>query len=78
MTSPLPETASENMRLLLDIWTKQVEIGSQLGVITEQLKAIPDHEQRLRALERWRYSLPLAALGALVSAGFALAGYLHH
>jgi hypothetical protein len=78
MTSPFPENPGDNMRLLLDIWTKQVEIGAQLGVISEQLKAIPDHEQRIRALEHWRYSLPLAALGALVSAGFTLASYLHH
>ena len=36
---------------LLDIYTRQVEMGGQLAVIHEQLKAIPDHETRIRRLE---------------------------
>jgi hypothetical protein len=62
---------------LVDVFAKQVEMGAQLAVIHEQLKAIPDHEQRIRALERWRYSLPIAMLAALASAGFTVASYLH-
>lgn len=42
---------------LLDIFAKQVEIGTQLAVITEQLKQLPDHEARLRGLERFRFML---------------------
>jgi len=53
------------------------EMGAQLAVITEQLKSIPDHEQRLRALERARWPLPtvagIAAVGSAVAAWVAVA-----
>lgn len=32
-------------------------------------KGRQDHEDRIRALERWRYMLPTSLIGALVSAG---------
>lgn len=56
---------------ILDVFTKQVEMGAQLAVIHEQLKAIPDHEQRIRALETGRAKMTGAAvvISALVSAG---------
>lgn len=55
---------------LLDIYTRQVEMGAQLAVIHEQLKAIPDHEMRLRILESSRSKLLGAAIAvsAIVSA----------
>ncbi|MEU8683127.1 MULTISPECIES: hypothetical protein [Streptomyces] len=28
-----------------------------------------DHEKRLRALERWKYALPVSMFGAVLSAG---------
>ncbi|WP_204039811.1 hypothetical protein [Acrocarpospora phusangensis] len=31
-----------------------------------------DHEERIRAIERWKYALPVSALGALVAAATAL------
>ncbi len=62
---------------LLDVFAKQVEMGAQLAVISEQLRQLPDHEIRIRALERWRYSLPLAVLTSAGSAALALASYLH-
>jgi hypothetical protein len=65
MTTPMPSAAVT----ILDVYAKQVEMGAQLGVIHEQLKAIPDHEQRIRALESARYRLA----GACTVAG-ALAG----
>ena len=67
---------------LVDIYARQIEMGTLLAVITEQLKTAADrgndHEARLRALERWRYALPLSALGALASAALAAAAFLHH
>jgi hypothetical protein len=60
---------------LADIFAEQIRQGERLKTVAEQL---PDHENRIRALERWRYSLPLALLAALASAGLGLAGYLHH
>ena len=56
---------------LLDVFAKQIEMGAQLAVIHEQLKAIPDHEQRLRALETARAKVYGAAitLGAVAGGG---------
>lgn len=36
-------------------------------------KQIGDHEARIRALERWRYATPTAAVAALVSGAVGLA-----
>lgn len=35
--------------------------------LEEQVRAVPDHELRLRSLERWKYGLPVTGLTALVS-----------
>lgn len=63
---------------LVDLYTEQIKMGVQMAVIGKQLEQLPDHEARIRVLERWRYSLPVAALGALASAVLALASFLHH
>lgn len=61
------------------ILVKLGEMGAQLAVIGEQLKSIPDHEQRLRALERARWPWPtVAAVGAVGAAVAAWASFLHH
>lgn len=36
-------------------------------------ETLDDHEDRLRSVERWKYSVPVAALGAIVSAGVTVA-----
>jgi hypothetical protein len=36
-------------------------------------KTLDDHENRLRSVERWKYTVPTAALGAIVSAGITIA-----
>jgi hypothetical protein len=51
---------------LLDIFAKQVELGVQLAVITEQLKQLPDHEMRIRSIERFRFTLAGLAVGVPV------------
>ena len=63
---------------LVDVFAKQIEMGAQLAVITEQLKQIPDHEQRIRALERWRYSLPLAMVAGVGSAAVSVWSLVRH
>jgi len=55
----------------------QVEMGAQLAVIHEQLKAIPDHEQRIRVLEAAKAkmigaSLVIGALGGGAASWIAL------
>ena len=55
---------------LLDIYTRQMEVSAALAVIHEQLKTVPDHEQRIRRLEASRAKLVGAAvaISATVSA----------
>jgi hypothetical protein len=53
-----------------DVTFKVSEISTQLAVITEQLKAVPDHESRIRALEQFRYRIAGAAAIGSVLAGF--------
>lgn len=55
MTQPAPMPTAPVT--LLDIYTRQVEMGAQLAVIAEQLKQLPDHENRLRVLEASRARL---------------------
>ncbi|MFC0039337.1 hypothetical protein [Actinomadura rayongensis] len=55
-----------------DIYDKLVALGGKVdGMLTtfEQIRAqLADHEQRLRASERWRYALPLSVVLGLLSA----------
>lgn len=37
--------------------------------LEEQVRAVPDHETRLRSLERWKYGLPITGLTAVLSMG---------
>ena len=55
---------------LLDIFTRQIEMGASLAIIGEQLKAVADHEQRIRGLEASRAKLigAAVAVSATVSA----------
>jgi hypothetical protein len=63
---------------LIDVYAKQVELAEQVRALREQLTPdVADHEVRIRGLERWRYSLPLAAVGSIASAVLALASWLH-
>jgi hypothetical protein len=65
---------------LSQILIKQGEMGVQLAVISEQLKVMPDHEQRLRALERFRFTLlgTVIAASAATSALGTWIGYSFH
>jgi hypothetical protein len=40
------------------------------AAVTETLA---DHETRLRNVERWKYAVPTATVGAIVSAGITIA-----
>lgn len=61
------------------ILIKLGEMGAQLAVISTQLQAIPDHEQRLRALERARWPLPaVSALCAVVAVIATVVEYARH
>lgn len=55
-----------------DIYGELRQLSGQLQTsITQQeliRQQMTDHEQRLRALEAWRYALPLSALSAVAAA----------
>ena len=55
---------------LLDIYSRQLETSAALEVVREQLKAVPDHEQRMRRLEASQAKLfgAAVAVSATVSA----------
>ncbi|MEO3787643.1 hypothetical protein ABGB12_30325 [Actinocorallia sp. B10E7] len=54
-----------------DIYDKLIELGSKVDsslAAHERIREqVIDHEQRLRATERWRYTLPLSFLFAALS-----------
>jgi hypothetical protein len=57
-------------RVLDELTTMRVEIRETLVAVTqiqEQVKDLPDHEQRLRSLERWKYGFPITGLVAISS-----------
>jgi len=64
--------------LLAQILLKQGEMSTQLAVIAETLKIIPDHENRIRKLERWVYAFPLSVIISTGSMALAAYGWLHH
>jgi hypothetical protein len=51
------------------ILLKLGEISAQIAVMTEQLKAVPDHETRLRSLEKFQFKTVGAAV--VISALFS-------
>lgn len=75
MTTPQQPIMPAQQISLLDIYTKQIEMSSDLRTLKETL---PDHESRIRALEKWRYGLPIASLLAIASAGLSAWAALHH
>ena len=70
MTTPPPD---HNSQILI----KLGEMGAQLAVMNERLTAVPDHENRIRSLERWRYGLPLAGVLAIGSTAISIYAALH-
>jgi len=68
--TPLGQPAPVSQVTLLDVYSRQMEISATLAVIHEQLKAVPDHELRIRHLEAgWAKLLGAAvAVSTIVSA----------
>lgn len=77
MTAPLPPSAGEGA-ILSQILLKQAEMGIQLAVISEQLRDLPDHEERIRSLETARAKVfgGAVVIAALVSAAGTWVGLL--
>lgn len=67
---------------LKDVFTMVTKlVGQQEAINQRNLNADQlhiDHEQRLRALERWRYALPASIVVSLGSIGTAVASLITH
>lgn len=75
-TPDLPEgaviiTTADIYRQLLDLTKEVGELKGALQETSKMLKALEDHEARLRALERGRWPVP--ALAVLISIGALVA-----
>lgn len=56
---------------VLDVFARVVQMQVELAKIDEKLSLLPDHETRIRLLERFRYTL----LGGSILAG-GISGYV--
>src|SRR5262249_26329974 len=75
--SDMDGTTQGNDGALAQILLAIGEMKTQQAVMLEILKAIPDHESRIRKLEAWRYGLPIAGLVSAGSAGLAIYSTVH-
>lgn len=58
----------EDKSLLLAFIERLTRIETMVGQLVEQNKTRgEDHERRLRALEKWKYGIPVAVLGAVAA-----------
>lgn len=53
----------------LDEQNRQLLVG--VTELKKQIEQVPDHEARIRILERWKYGLPVAGVTAVISAGIS-------
>lgn len=69
MTPPEPEHNPGVVTITLkDIWIQLATLRDQVAAIADQKHTVDDHENRLRSLERWKYSIPPAIITAIFSA----------
>ena len=61
-----------------DVWQELVKLRADVAVIAGNAAAVPDHETRIRGLERWRYALPTTLFLSFTSLGTAIAEVLVH
>lgn len=62
------EEFAQILQELREMRTEGRDTRDKVTTLVEQAKAVPDHENRLRALERWRYGIPAAGLTAVAAA----------
>jgi hypothetical protein len=61
---------------LVDVFAKQIEMAAQLAVLTDRLNQLPDHEVRLRAVERRQWQIPASAIGSVTAVCGSVAAIL--
>jgi len=87
MTMPDHDGMTAVASQVSQVLIKQGEMAVQLAVIAEQLKALPDQENRIRTLEagaaqqtggRDMWARIVSLVAVLAALGAALGVYLHH
>jgi hypothetical protein len=80
VTSPRWTLSRGTGTVTSQILIKLGEISAQMAVMAEQLRAVSDHEVRLRALERYSFKTIGAAVGisAVMSAIVTWVGVVIH
>lgn len=63
---------------LKDVYLLLLELQKQVGTMDSPVKAVADHESRIRSLEKWRYALPVSLAGAAASIIVAIYEGSHH
>lgn len=76
MDEPEPIVTLKDVFVMVTKLVGQQEALHQRNLQADQLHA--DHEQRLRALERWRYALPASFVVGLGALGAAIGQALGH
>lgn len=62
------------MTVLSELARDLRQVERTLAAASRDLAELPDHEQRLRALERYRYALPATLISSLIAAAAAVIG----
>jgi len=50
-----------------DVWMEVIKMRQDLAPTIQNASAVPDHENRIRSLERWKYGIPAGIVGVIVS-----------
>jgi len=58
-----------------EIYDQVMALRSEIQQVKSTVVALTDVEHRLRAVERWRYALPLTGVTALLAAAAAIWGH---
>lgn len=64
MTQQVPDGVMITTR---DIYDKLIAVEHSVAAMTPQAQTVADHETRLRAVEKWKWSVPPTAIAALIA-----------
>lgn len=53
---------------LAAMWKFLRVMGTDVTIIKERVSVLPDHEDRIRSLEKWKNAIPAAVVLAIVAA----------
>lgn len=69
MTAPTPDPDGYRITTK-DVWQELVHMRAEMSSTIANAAMVPDHEARIRQLEKWKYALPptiLLAVGSVAA-----------